>query len=131
MAVRSGTREYDVRDGTREDGVRGGIREEVVRNGTREDSVRCENTSITDRKHHVHLPFLSTGANDRKHISIQKQGLLESAFYNYKGDCSVLLMAVAHADYRFKYVHVGVFGGSTTSSSSIAPASVRDWLGDS
>ena len=64
----------------------------------------------------MHLPLLSTGAIDGKHISIQRPGLSGSAFYNYKGGCSVLLMAVAHADYRFKYVHVGAFGSEHDST---------------
>ena len=41
---------------------------------------------------------------------MQKPGLSGSAFYNYKGECSILLMAVADADCRFKYVHVGPCG---------------------
>ena len=45
-----------------------------------------------------------------KHISIQKPGLSGSAFYNYKGGCRVLLIAVADADYRFQYVDVGACG---------------------
>jgi len=48
------------------------------------------------------------GAVDGKHIRIINP--LGSMYYNYKGYSSVVLMAVAVANYRFVYVDIGSYG---------------------
>ena len=51
------------------------------------------------------------GAIDDKHVMINSGSL----FYNYKSYFSIVLLAVASADYRFVMVNVGAYGSSNDS----------------
>ncbi|GFN80584.1 protein alp1-like [Plakobranchus ocellatus] len=50
------------------------------------------------------------GAVDGKHVAISPPPDSGSYFYNYKGFHSLLLMAIANANYEFIYVHFGTNG---------------------
>lgn len=52
----------------------------------------------------------SAGAIEGKHIVLQAPGLSGSQFYNYKNTHSIVLLAVADAQYRFAYVDIGAYG---------------------
>lgn len=50
------------------------------------------------------------GATDEKDIAIVPSANSGSYFYNYKGQHSVFLMAIANVKYQFVYINVGMNG---------------------
>ncbi|XP_028132028.2 uncharacterized protein LOC114327552 [Diabrotica virgifera virgifera] len=72
------------------------------------------------------------GAIDGKHINFRAPRSSGSYYYNYKGQFSIVLMAVANAEYKFLYINVGVNGrmsdGGVFRESSLKKAMERNLL---
>jgi hypothetical protein len=72
------------------------------------------------------------GAIDGKHIAFNPPANAGSHYFNYKGSHSIVLLAVADADYKFIYVDVGVNGrisdGGVFRESKLSAAIARNSL---
>ncbi|KAK5650676.1 hypothetical protein RI129_001705 [Pyrocoelia pectoralis] len=79
-----------------------------------------------------HFPHC-IGAVDGKHIIIKKPPKTGSSFYNYKQNCSIVLMASVDANYKFTTIDVGSIGrfsdANIFASSPLGKKMMRQTLG--
>jgi hypothetical protein len=75
----------------------------------------------------------AVGAIDGKHIRVKCPPASGSLYYNYKGFFSVVLLAIANADFQFSAVDIGASGsesdGGILSKSPLGKALDEDKLG--
>ena len=70
-----------------------------------------------EKKFHSRWNFSNClGAVDGKHINITQPPNSSTLFHNHKGFFSIVLMALAHPDYRFIYIDVGDYGSNCDSA---------------
>ena len=73
------------------------------------------------------------GAIDGKHVAITKPRRSGSLYYNYKGFCSIILLAVVDAQYKFLWANVGANGSASDAgvfnNSRLRPALEQNTLG--
>jgi len=81
-------------------------KDEVLAMPTTPDGWREVSSNFSRRWNYHHC----LGAIDGKHIRIKKPTKSGSAYYNYKGFFSIILLGMVDTDYKFLWVNVGAWG---------------------
>ncbi|GBM48008.1 hypothetical protein AVEN_34344-1 [Araneus ventricosus] len=82
----------------------------VLKDHLQTPATEAEWESVSDEFHNLWLFPMCIGALGGKHVKISPPPKSGSLYYNYKGNFSIVLMALVGADLKFLFVDVGTNG---------------------